>query len=1328
MANGEIIGEGFASYVRNQVYTREKVAGKGINSEYSDSVIKYNNSKTSFIRLTSGVNVDGSAALATQYVLGGGTNFADTYAGVGYNNTSAYGFKSDKNYGYVPMPGIISAQIKSLNRGSLREATVEIKCHNLKQFNDLEKLFLRLKYSVLLEWGHTCYFKDENNFVENPNHNLSNYFLSPNTTKDILAKIEKEREASHGNYDAFFGFVKNYTWTLREDGGYDISLNLIAAGDVIESLKINTNFPKNDNPAGIDEANQEYNLPTYYKARYSSTLNRILDFLASQVNTSVAGAGKTFNAIGGKDSSADPLKIASSTGLKSNFTRNGSSFFTEQEAAGVQFSYLTNGWGGPSQTAESGTFTADQYYIKLGELLKIMESFLLLYDTSKGSNNERPPQFFIDYDYNKNLCFTTPHQASNNPKICLIDPSTKVSSGQNSNGGGGASVIPGGVQKAYLSFNVDTRGSGGVVITEYQDADETPGSGYGWINDGGSDLYINDSNTTITPLPNTPTTIKENQSWQPLWNNTPGNSFEVWKNKIKTVDNTGQSLDALGNNATPKFEQLLGSPVFRKYITGASYVFRGILDGTNANINNYVDIPFKADDWYLTNVTLTPKPLRIRSDIAPLYNSDPTKVIVINFSRKVDFKQIFDYNPYDTSAFPDNNFNDITTMYWKPDKYIKGDRGFDLKFYTLKNIIGDDLDGTYNWDKTRFNYGAAMEYEGYGAEEAAWKNLFDNQLKINSDEYQILFFPIDDWKEDTRPIQQLTWEFSKYTDGNFNPANFNQTPGQVFTDIKDLFREGVASEWAGKFMHVLVNLNFISETIQNNLDEEGNISVYDFLVAIMQGIQDSLGNINNFEVIYNESTNALRIIDNTMIPGINGDEITVFNTHLLNPNVGSFVNNVSIKSELSNKFATMVSVGAQANGNVVGSNSTMLSKWNDGYKDRHVESKANENLPTNQPSPESIYQQNLLAFNQFLAKTHKCFVTDNDISSASKIMDDILKYEVGRYTNNDSIKGIGFIPINLQLDIEGLSGIKIYQSYTIDDTLLPPSYKNKIQFIAKGVSHKIDSNGWTTSLESIVGPKQSGTVTKPPKKASWKEVEVTGNIVTANNSGNSNSKFSASSLNLKGPELEPIKSVIVKGESGGDYESIFPSTRYISEFGVSILTQTIQQVADNTKNRYYYGKDKKKSVSSRAVGKYQVLGENLLKIAKDAGLSPTDLYNEANQEKIGLQFILNNRKQLAAYILGTNDGDKLQLEKAVTDTGQCWTSKPTIKNKSGTVQGNVDIDGDASGRKGWAVSGINSGLKDINVATVVRALIRSRIQTSNKRPLYIPAYLLPEFP
>ena len=259
------IGKGFEPYVQSQVTTRQQIAGSGITSEYSDSVIKYNNSKTSWLRLTSGVNVGSSEALATQYVLGGGTNFADTYAGVGYNSTSAYGFRSNKNYGYVPIPGITSAQVKSLNRGSLREAKIEIKCHNLEQFKDIEKVFLKLQYSMLLEWGHSMYFDNKGELQKGTDNDnsLVGKFLDPvassklvftptpgsfpigktETTSltyvDFLKLIDEQIRASNGNYDAMFGKVCNFHWSFMQDGSYDITIDLVSIGDIIESFKIN---------------------------------------------------------------------------------------------------------------------------------------------------------------------------------------------------------------------------------------------------------------------------------------------------------------------------------------------------------------------------------------------------------------------------------------------------------------------------------------------------------------------------------------------------------------------------------------------------------------------------------------------------------------------------------------------------------------------------------------------------------------------------------------------------------------------------------------------------------------------------------------------------------------------------------------------------------------------------------------------------------------------------------------------------------------------------------------------------------------------------------
>ena len=66
----------------------------------------------------------------------------------------------------------------------------------------------------------------------------------------------------------------------------------------------------------------------------------------------------------------------------------------------------------------------------------------------------------------------------------------------------------------------------------------------------------------------------------------------------------------------------------------------------------------------------------------------------------------------------------------------------------------------------------------------------------------------------------------------------------------------------------------------------------------------------------------------------------------------------------------------------------------------------------------------------------------------------------------------------------GLSGPRIYESYTIDTTLLPDVYKNKIQFICSGVSHHVDENGWKTTLNSICGPRYEGVKISNPANVS----------------------------------------------------------------------------------------------------------------------------------------------------------------------------------------------------------------------------------------------------
>ena len=64
------------------------------------------------------------------------------------------------DFGTVPMPGIVDFNIKSLNRGSIKKATIKIKAHSREHFEVLELLYLRLGYTVLVEYGNNIYYDE----------------------------------------------------------------------------------------------------------------------------------------------------------------------------------------------------------------------------------------------------------------------------------------------------------------------------------------------------------------------------------------------------------------------------------------------------------------------------------------------------------------------------------------------------------------------------------------------------------------------------------------------------------------------------------------------------------------------------------------------------------------------------------------------------------------------------------------------------------------------------------------------------------------------------------------------------------------------------------------------------------------------------------------------------------------------------------------------------------------------------------------------------------------------------------------------------------------
>ena len=263
-----IIGEPFKNYVAEQINVRQEIYGSGTTTTpRTPEQIQYLNSRNAWVKLASSVYIDPKekgekrlqeinlpytfkgTTLAQEYVLFNGIGKKGDRAGiVSPNNLNgAYGVGGTE-FGYSPMPGIIDVNIESLNRGSIKKSTINIKANNRQQFDIIDVLYLRLGFTVMLEWGNDKYFSTKNNYQSMEETLIESSFLfnsaassevSPITISELLVQIENKRKETKGNYDALVGTVINFTWTLEEDLSYNIKLDLISKGDVIESLTTN---------------------------------------------------------------------------------------------------------------------------------------------------------------------------------------------------------------------------------------------------------------------------------------------------------------------------------------------------------------------------------------------------------------------------------------------------------------------------------------------------------------------------------------------------------------------------------------------------------------------------------------------------------------------------------------------------------------------------------------------------------------------------------------------------------------------------------------------------------------------------------------------------------------------------------------------------------------------------------------------------------------------------------------------------------------------------------------------------------------------------------
>jgi hypothetical protein len=305
-------------------------------------------------------------------------------------------------------------------------------------------------------------------------------------------------------------------------------------------------------------------------------------------------------------------------------------------------------------------------------------------------------------------------------------------------------------------------------------------------------------------------------------------------------------------------------------------------------------------------------------------------------------------------------------------------------------------------------------------------------------------------------------------------------------------------------LNIYLNFNFIIKSLESNQNDRGDVNIYGFISSICTGLNRALGGVNNLEPVIDKDTNALKIIDGTPIPNISCPDNDSYSLNLYGYQKeplpkgspedsnsiysSNFIRNIDLKTTITPEYATMVTVGATANGYVKGTEATAFSVWNKGIVDRFKNELISPN-PSSQPTSggdEAV--TNYLG--EFINKTSQCYgfssyrdpflngnlgdLNDDIISKNLSIVTEFYKYIIAKKGQTSKQAGtIGFIPFKLGITMDGLSGIKIYNKLNVNSSFLPIRYGDTLNFIITGVSHRLQNNDWETSLDTIVMPKTS---------------------------------------------------------------------------------------------------------------------------------------------------------------------------------------------------------------------------------------------------------------
>jgi len=348
-------------------------------------------------------------------------------------------------------------------------------------------------------------------------------------------------------------------------------------------------------------------------------------------------------------------------------------------------------------------------------------------------------------------------------------------------------------------------------------------------------------------------------------------------------------------------------------------------------------------------------------------------------------------------------------------------------------------------------------------------------LKFDTDTQSNLMYLEEQFQTSVDPSICIVNRNLVFEDATYN-LGLKANP--VVPESFDLTIPGIDAQY-GQIMNIYVAMDWVLTKLDELKEASTNkVVLIDFLTTICDGINGALGGISRLEPTIDENTNTVIIRDMNPLPyqdevikylNTQGYKIPTnlaeFNLYGYNNTEGSFIKDFSFTTEISPALSTMITVGATANSEVVGENATAFSKFNDGLRDRFKETIV-QGDSINNPDPNADqeefdaitqrYKDSLAEYFTYLDNLEGRNFSPEEGSAYSDLLFNVITYQqqfreavskkgkiiVGSPVAQDKANknlavSTGFIPFNMSLTMDGLSGMKIYNKFLVETSYLP---------------------------------------------------------------------------------------------------------------------------------------------------------------------------------------------------------------------------------------------------------------------------------------------------